>query len=300
MPQALEGVHLQWGDESVLHAGFWLADGPTIQREFALNVVILMRPSKGLIPRETLSTWMSAFWTVYQDDWDKLDRYRTAKYLQLAYGFMVESLELMKTSKWDLALMAEVHSVWMHVGPFKVLTSSLMKTAPGLTFAMADKYIDLLSTVAQGEVLDAQTSLELTRPFLEFVSSFKLDATVQQWVHEKVLQKITLFVDPKPVAEKLFLLAALQRANSAQKDMLYASVAHYDAYMESCGVAPDYEAVYEEAQKELKRRAEALAKKVAHKKPRPAIEKVEQPRKKKQRKAKSKTKQSKGKKVSQR
>ncbi|KAH0481242.1 MAG: hypothetical protein KVP17_003742 [Porospora cf. gigantea B] len=165
---------------------------------------------------------------------------------------------------------------------------------------MADKYIDLLSTVAQGEVLDAQTSLELTRPFLEFVSSFKLDATVQQWVHEKVLQKITLFVDPKPVAEKLFLLAALQRANSAQKDMLYASVAHYDAYMESCGVAPDYEAVYEEAQKELKRRAEALAKKVAHKKPRPAIEKVEQPRKKKQRKAKSKTKQSKGKKVSQR
>ncbi|KAH0481722.1 MAG: uncharacterized protein KVP18_004755, partial [Porospora cf. gigantea A] len=171
---------------------------------------------------------------------------------------------------------------------------------PGLTFAMADKYIELLSTVAQGEVLDAPASLELTRPFLEFVSSFKLDATAQQWVHEKVLQKITLFVDPKPVAEKLFLLAALQRANTAQKDMLYATVAHYDAYMETCGVEPDYEAVYEEAQKELKRRAEALAKKVAHKKSRPAIEKVEQPRKKKQRKAKSKTKQPKGKKVSQR
>ncbi|KAH0471980.1 MAG: hypothetical protein KVP17_004580, partial [Porospora cf. gigantea B] len=58
----------------VFICSFWLADGPTIQREFALNVVILMRPSKGLIPRETLSTWMSAFWTVYQDDWDKLDR----------------------------------------------------------------------------------------------------------------------------------------------------------------------------------------------------------------------------------
>lgn len=264
----------------MLHTGFWLADGPVVQRELALNVVILMRREKQLIPDESLGAWMTAFWTVFLDEWDRLDRYRTAKFLQLANGFLIETLDILIKSRWDEDLTRTVTDVWIKTGPFKCISSSLMKSAPGVTFAVTEKFPELFKMVAGDEKLSAEETRAFLRPFFEFVSSFKVVHAAQARVHQRIFRDMADHFDVKVVAEKMFFLAAIQRPEAPARELMYVTVAAYDELMAAAGVEADYDTVYVEAEKEIERRNAVLAKKTAGKKKVPVKPKATRVKKK--------------------
>jgi len=60
--------------------GLWAADKMKVQMEVAMTIAKMVH----LFENESMLTWMSAGFEIFHREWDKLDYWRTSKFLSLA------------------------------------------------------------------------------------------------------------------------------------------------------------------------------------------------------------------------